>query len=499
LHGIHQVIFGILNLGLGNPLRSSARLLLFIGVLIFLLPFFSACAHYPINIELDKDKAPEQARSELPEYPERSEELYLMVALSGGGTRAAALSYGVLEALSMIEVPTPENAEDPSHDLATRTLLEEIDVISSVSGGSFTAAYYCLYKDRLFEDFKDRFLYYNVQQQLILRLLSPFNLYRVLSSWYGRGDMAAVYYDKLLFEEATFGDLQFRNAPLLFIQATDMVDGNCFGFTPYQFDLICSDLAEYPISRAVSASSAFPAAFDAIVLRNYAGNCDSEEDPWASRALKENDRTSRAFRAASRIQAYRDPESKPYIHLFDGGVCDNLGLRGPLDFAVIRGGIREYLKSMGQPDARRIVFIIVNAQGKASGDWSLGGKLAGISRVVGISSSVLLTSYTYETVELLRSYIREWSSEDAASKAETPLEFYVIEVTFEALSDGDERRFFSRVPTTLTLPRATVDKLSEAGKRILFESEDFKRLVHDLGAEIISPSDNAATLIQSGE
>ena len=152
----------------------------------------------------------------------------------------------------MVEVPTPKSAVDPSHDQAKQTLLEEIDVISSVSGGSFTSAYYCLYKDRLFEDFKDRFLYYPVQQQLILRLLSPFNLYRVLSSWYGRGDLAAQYYDKLLFEGATFGDLQFRNAPLLFIQATDMVDGNCFGFTPYQFDLICSDLAEFPISRAVS-------------------------------------------------------------------------------------------------------------------------------------------------------------------------------------------------------------------------------------------------------
>jgi hypothetical protein len=65
----------------------------------------------------------------------------------------------------------------------------------------------------------------------------------------------------------------------------------------------------------------------------------------------------------------------------------------------------------------------------------------------------------------------------------------VIEVTFEALEDKDERDFFSQVPTTLSLPRETVDKLSEAGKTILYESADFKRLLDDLGAQIYTPSD----------
>jgi NTE family protein len=489
----------VLSFRLTNPFRSSGRLLLLTGFLSLSLAGLSACAHYPINLPMNKAKPPAQARSELPNYPERSDELYLIVALSGGGTRASALSYGVLEALSMVEVPAPNDEAASPREQAQHTLLEEIDVMSSVSGGSFTAAYYCLYKDRLFEDFKDRFLYYDVQQKLIWRMLSPFNLIKVLSSWYGRADMAAEYYDEILFEGATFGDLQFRNAPLLFIQATDMVDGNCFGFTPYQFNLICSDLFEYPVSRAVAASSAFPGAFDAIILKNYAEHCDSEEDHWVARALEENDRTSRIFQAASRTQAYLDPESKPYIHLFDGGVCDNLGLRGPLAFPIIRGGIREYLKSVGQPNTRRVVFVIVNAQGKESIEWSRVGRLASITRVLGISSSVLVNSYTYETVELLRSYVREWSSEDAAEAASMPLEFYVIEVTFEALNDEDERRFFSHVPTTLSLPEETVDKLSDAGKRILYESEDFKRLIHDLEAEIHAPLSTKIILEQPAE
>jgi hypothetical protein len=64
-----------------------------------------------------------------------------MVAFSGGGTRAASLAYGVLQELADTEMMT---AEGP------RSLLNEIDMISSVSGGSFTSAYYGLYGDRLF-------------------------------------------------------------------------------------------------------------------------------------------------------------------------------------------------------------------------------------------------------------------------------------------------------------------------------------------------------------
>ena len=306
-----------------------------------------------------------------------------------------------------------------------------------------------------------------------------------MSVWYSRGDMAAEYYDKLLFGGATFADLRSRNTPLLYIQATDMVSGNCFGFTPYQFGIICSDLDAFPISRAVAASSAFPAAFDAIILKNYAGECGNRVDPLVTQALEENPRTSRIFRAASISQVYLDVDKKPYIHLFDGGVCDNLGIRGPLNHVIIRGGVRDYLDTQGLEGTRRVIFIIVNAEGKASSEWSIGGKLASIPRVLGSSSSMLLKSYTFETIELLKSYVHHWSNEAAASDgAASPLDFYVVEVSFDALLDADERRFFMQVPTALTLPESTVDRLIVAGRKILYESKEFQRLLEDLGATL---------------
>ncbi|MEN8231467.1 MAG: hypothetical protein ABFR35_02150 [Thermodesulfobacteriota bacterium] len=71
------------------------------------------------------------------------------------------MSYGVLEALAKVEIPS-ENPQT-KHDNSNHTLLDEVDFISSVSGGSFTAAYYGLHGKKAFENYKERFLYQNVQ------------------------------------------------------------------------------------------------------------------------------------------------------------------------------------------------------------------------------------------------------------------------------------------------------------------------------------------------
>ncbi len=77
-------------------------------------------------------------------------ELALALAFSGGGTRAAALSYGVLQELRDTRVRL---------DSRDMRLLDAVSLISSVSGGSFTSAYYGLYGDRVFVDFEERFLH----------------------------------------------------------------------------------------------------------------------------------------------------------------------------------------------------------------------------------------------------------------------------------------------------------------------------------------------------
>src|SRR5690606_19216855 len=87
----------------------------------------------------------------------------------------------------------------------------------------------------------------------------------------GRTDVASSIYEQRLFHGATFGDLQRRNGPLILINATDLGGGSRFTFVQEYFDLICSDIATYPISRAVTASSAVPVMLNPVVLKHHSG------------------------------------------------------------------------------------------------------------------------------------------------------------------------------------------------------------------------------------
>ncbi len=106
---------------------------IFLVILTF-LALLTGCSHYhyPVNAAL-KEYKPDYGYK--PKNVTRSlgeSDLFLLVTFSGGGTRAASFSYGVLEALRDTKV---------SFGGREFRLLDEIDVISGVSGGSFTAAW----------------------------------------------------------------------------------------------------------------------------------------------------------------------------------------------------------------------------------------------------------------------------------------------------------------------------------------------------------------------
>jgi len=133
---------------------------------LFIILLTACHAHYPVNQSITSVDATENYSLAKESASERSEELLLILTFSGGGTRAAGFSYGILETLADTEIMI---------DGKRRRLVDEIDAISSVSGGSFTAAYFGLFGDRIFEDFETKFLKFNVQGELFGRILSPFN------------------------------------------------------------------------------------------------------------------------------------------------------------------------------------------------------------------------------------------------------------------------------------------------------------------------------------
>ena len=86
----------------------------------------------------------------------------MLLSFSGGGTRAAALSYGVMKEL--------QNTTYVDRNGLKRNLLQEVDFISAVSGGSFTAAYYGAFGDKIFVDFNRVFLHQSVEKALFSKI-----------------------------------------------------------------------------------------------------------------------------------------------------------------------------------------------------------------------------------------------------------------------------------------------------------------------------------------
>src|SRR5215469_9227911 len=195
----------------------------------------------------------------------------VLLGFSGGGKRSAAFGYGVLRGLRDYYVPI--NGQQ-------RRLLDEIDMMSSVSGGSFPAAYYGLYRDKIFTDFETDFLNQDIEAYIWGTYLIPWHLGWMFDPDYGTNDRMAEVYDKLMFHGATYADLMAKGRPLVAIDATDVDHELAFPFLQDQFDLICSDLSSYPIARAVAASNGFPVIFTPITLKSYRSDCGGRVPAW---------------------------------------------------------------------------------------------------------------------------------------------------------------------------------------------------------------------------
>ena len=221
------------------------------------------------------------------------EEKRIGLALSGGGFRAACFHLGVMKKLDDIG------------------LLDKIDLLSCVSGGSIAGGVVALNwgtgtaLEKLEEYLSTRSI---AVSSVIGGLLDPFA---------GRIDKLARSYDKHLFDGKTLSAL--AGGPRIYLNATNMATGNLFFFVAGggkpeemgEHELGVVDAADFPISKAVAASSAFPPVFPPLCI---------EPD------------------------VYPPAEAVDYVTLTDGGVYDNMGVgptlrsRNALDYVIVSDG-----------------------------------------------------------------------------------------------------------------------------------------------------------------
>ncbi len=399
------------------------------------------------------------------------EQNIVLLAFSGGGTRAAAMSYGVMQELrdTLIEV-----------DGKPVRVLDEVDAISSVSGGSFTAAYYGLYRDRLFEDYEDEFLRQSVQGALIKQVLNPMHWVRSGVDGFNRTEMAIDYYDNIMFHGATFNDMAKNGAPFIAINATDLGNGLRFTFTQNSFDLICSDLGNYPVARAVTASSAVPVAFPPVVLANHASDCDiSQTAQWLQLDQLEPESSVQA-RLLKGTKSYRDAEKRKYIHLVDGGVADNLGLRVLID--RVEALNEQKFKRLANGSVNNILVVLVNAQVNPERLIEESPGSPSVAATMDAVSSAQFDSYNRETLDRLRKLLAEL--EEHAIEAGLPTRVHFAEVSFEHVKVEEANRLLNALPTTLELEDIDVDRLIVAGRLLLRNNPDFQAFKQNTNASL---------------
>ena len=244
---------------------------------------------------------------------------FIGIAISGGGSRASIFSAAVL------------------FELQRYGLLQQADVISSVSGGSFTAAYYVLSGDDPLTSpptiegsarprWAPQVVFPKLQKNLIAKWVRNslwiLHILRYWFTYYDRTDVMAWIIADTLYDTTWFRGrgFQFKDLnpqrPYLILNATNDTKGaegtKVFCFTRECFDKLQSSIDYYPIAHAVMASAAFPAVFQAVTLKDY-----SKKEDW-------------------------------YVHLIDGGASDNLGITA----------LEKIVKEKTDPHARKLIIVV---------------------------------------------------------------------------------------------------------------------------------------------
>jgi NTE family protein len=226
-------------------------------------------------------------------------------------------------------------------------------------------------------------------------------------------------------------------------------------------------------------------------LRNYAGTCGFEVPEELKKIWDQRPTTSRTFYYVNNLAPYLDSEKKTYIHLVDGGVADNLGLRAVLDRVLSHGDIWNTVKNSPIRSVHKVVFLVVNAETEVSHHWDKMESPPALAAMLDSYSSVSIARYNFETLMLLRESFDQWKKDIRMNRCSPgpvitepgscgDIEFQMVEVKFDALPDEAERTYFKRLPTSFVLKPEEVDKLRDAAHRILVQSHDFQQLLKDL-------------------
>jgi len=438
----------------------------------------------PVNQPLTSNA--QQVESALtPDAEPDYDDMVVALSFSGGGMRAAAFSYGVLTGFDQTPVKTRTGPV---------SLLDRLDFLSGVSGGSVLAAYYGLKGRAALADFRQRFLLVDAEEGLQTSL-SIGNIARGLQGGVNDATGFPVWLDTHLFDHATFRDMLARRGPRVWINASDIYNRTAFIFAPVTFSALCSDLASYPLSLGVAASAAVPVVFAPIVIQNYTGGCPTALPNWVQRVRQDPDAAPLIKQYADALERYRTGEIK-YVKLLDGGLVDNYGLAG---FTIARLASDSPFGPLAPQEAvklRRFLFLVVDSGRAPSGAWAqtIPGP-SGVDLIMASSDTATeagaVGSYSAfdDTMSDWQDDLVQWrcglSEADRRRFGAPPgwnckdVQFFIGKIGFEQLGP-DRARALNNVETRFKLPPDQVDLLIAAGRDALARNPKFNEFLKSL-------------------
>ena len=446
--------------------------------IIFALLLALAACTYPVRNEAITGDLAEYRYGEL--GPDRMNDTLVIVTASGGGTRAAALAMSVLKAMDKVQLR------------AGGTLAEEVDILSSVSGGSVAAAYFALRGRDGFAEFDREFLLHNGMTALLSSGLGQLPALATPSR--ERIDILIDYFDERLFKQRTYKELiDRRRRPYLILNAADMVEGSPFPFTQGTMDLLCSDLSKMKLSTAVAASAAFPVAFSPVSLTNYR-KCNTRSTPgW----LKEASDTP-WYSDPSRVMWERTASGyasgdKRYVHLLDGGIADNLGVAEPYRLLTSEDAAPLLRRQVADGRIKKIVFVLINARSAKPSDLDRNRATPGILDQLMSSINSTLDRATFNMAERLRVLLtedfaqkardRDLTREERANYATAARNIYLVPIDFHAIDDPKCRVQFHSIGTNWALPPETLAGIDAIGEALFANNRvEFRKMLRAIGA-----------------
>jgi len=481
-------IFAI-HAGIAGRLRVFAATAACLGAAVAL----SGCAGFsirnaPINSALTDSasaaEAGDLAPTAGPATSSDTSDTAIGLSFSGGGTRASAFAFGVLQELGKTEVRTATG---------TRPLIDQVSLVSGVSGGSVTAAYFALKGRDTLLDFRRRFLIQDVEASLSTSVNLP-NLMLLAKGGVNDRTGLPTWLEKNLFRGATYADVMKPGRPQLWINASDIYNRTTFIYNTTNFGALCSDLRRYPLSEAVAASAAVPLVFAPIVIENYADRCQFTPPDWTYSADRPG--APAILRAsAGALKRYREKSDVQFVKLLDGGMTDNLGLSGFVLELAAATKPYEPLTPKQVVNLKRFLFVVVDAGRPPGGDLAKSAESPELMDLIQAVSDTAVDANVRAAYDAFVAQMETWRDrmidyrcgltppEVVAFRGTTEgwdcrdLTLSVAKVSFEQMREPNVKARLDKIPTRFKLPKDDVDLLISSAGSLLRQTPGYREFM----------------------